>query len=66
MAGHLTPNLLEESLNDFNDLKGYIPRIIVAHMNPSWEATVRRELAEVKQRLGLDIQISEADMVLEI
>ena len=66
VAGHLTPNLLEESLNDFKELKRYIPRIIVAHMNPSWEATVRRELAEVEQRLGLDIQISEADMVLDI
>ena len=66
VAGHLTPNLLEESLNDFKDLKGYIPKIIVAHMNPAWEATVRRELAEVEQRLGLDIQISEADMVLDI
>ena len=66
VAGHLTPNLLEESLNDFNDLKGYIPRIIVAHMNPAWEATVRRELADVERRLGLDIQISEADMVLDI
>ena len=66
VAGHLTPNLLEESLNDFKDLKGDIPKIIGAHMNPAWEATVRRELAEVEQRLGLDIQISEADMVLVI
>ena len=66
VAGHLTPNLLEESLNDFKDRWGYIPRVIVAHMSPPWEETVRRELAEVEQRLGLDIQISEADMVLDI
>ena len=65
-AGHLTPNLLEESLNDFKDRFCYIPRVIVAHMNPPWEAAVRKELAEVERRLGLEIQISAADMVLEI
>lgn len=66
VSGHLTPDLLEESLNDFKELKGYIPRIIVAHMNPASEAAVRRELADLQRRLGLDIQISEADMVLDI
>ena len=66
MAGHLTPNLLEETLNDFKELKNYIPKIIVAHMNPAWEVIVRRELAEVRGRLGIYIQISEADMVLDI
>ena len=66
VAGHLTPNLLEETLSDFKELKGYIPKIIVAHMNPAWEATVRRELAEVQRRLGFELQISEADMVLNI
>ncbi|MEC9280374.1 MAG: hypothetical protein VX947_05740, partial [Chloroflexota bacterium] len=66
VAGHLTPNLLEETLSDFKELKGYIPKIIVAHMNPVWEATVRRELAEVQRRLGFELRISEADMELDI
>lgn len=66
VAGHLTPNLLEEALNDFQVLKGYIPKIIVAHMNPAWEVTIRRELADVERRLGIRIEVSEADMVLDI
>ena len=57
---------MKKALNEFKELKGYIARIIVAHMNQAWEATIRIELADMEQRLGLEIQISEADMVLEI
>ena len=65
-AGHLTPKFFEETMIDFKDRKGYLPRVIVAHMNPPWEATVRRELKEVGERLSLDILVSHADMRISI
>jgi hypothetical protein len=35
-------------------------------MNPPWEADIKRELAGVKDRLGLDILISSPDIRVEI
>lgn len=65
-VGHLTPRLLEEALIAFMDQKGYHPRVIVAHMNPPWEAAIRRELAEVGSRLGIDMLVSEAGTKVDI
>ena len=58
VIGHLTPRLLEKSLTDFVSQKGYAPKVIVAHINPPWEDDIRRELADVQERLGLDILVS--------
>ena len=58
VIGHLTPRLLEKSLADFVGQKGYAPKVIVAHINPPWEDDIRRELADVQERLGLDILVS--------
>jgi len=54
-ALHLTPELLKEELLDFRRLKGYLPRVITVHMNPSQEDTIRLELGEVARELGADI-----------
>jgi hypothetical protein len=62
----LTPHLLEEALAVFKNRWGYLPRVIVAHMNPPWEAVIRRELAEVERRLGIEILISRADTKVDI
>lgn len=66
VAGHLTPRLLEESLVAFQNKLGYFPRVIVAHMSPPWEATIRAELKEVEARLGIDILITSADTRVEL
>jgi ribonuclease BN (tRNA processing enzyme) len=54
-ALHLTPELLKEELLIFRSLKGYLPRIITVHMNPSQEETIRLELGEAARELGADI-----------
>ena len=54
-ALHLTPELLKEELLDFRRLKGYLPHVVTVHMNPSQEATIRRELTELALELGADI-----------
>ena len=65
-SGHLTPRLLEEALVAFRENRGYLPRVIVGHMNPPWEADIKRELAGVKDRLDLDMLVSSPDIRVEI
>ena len=65
-AGHLTPAFLSEALASFRQQRGYVPRVIVSHMNPPWEKAVREELKGVSKELGLDLLISAADMTLKL
>jgi ribonuclease BN (tRNA processing enzyme) len=65
-AGHLTPALLREALLSFKMRNGYLPRVIVAHTNPPWEAAVRTELQALSAELGADILVSHADMTVTV
>ena len=61
-VGHLTPGLLKETLVDFKGRHGYLPKVLVTHINPPWEVAVRRELAIVSEELGHEILVTESDM----
>jgi ribonuclease BN (tRNA processing enzyme) len=50
--GHFTPNLLQAELTSFRKLKGYLPQVVVVHMNPELEEEIKAELAVVAQALG--------------
>ncbi len=65
-AGHLTPDHLEQTLEGFRHQHGYLPRVIVGHINPPWEDAVRREVAAVAEKLGIEILVPEADTVLDL
>ena len=65
-VGHLTPDLLEDALRSFDRQRGYLPRVIVSHMNPPWEESVREELKVLSQRMGLEILVSSADMIVDL
>lgn len=65
-AVHLTPAYLEEALVEFRRRKGYLPRVIVGHMNPPFEQDVRAEVKQVADNLGIDIMVAEADMRLTL
>jgi len=65
-VGHLTPRLLEAELQAFDKGHAYIPRVIVTHMNPPWEAAIRQELESVAANLGTEIVISQAGMNVDI
>lgn len=56
--GHLTPSLLEAELTDFQSVRGYLPKVVVTHMNPPWDATIRSEIATLAQSLGADISVA--------
>ncbi len=65
-AGHLTPKLLLETLTHFKAKHGRLPKVIVSHMSPAWEAAVRAELPAVAEELGLDLTVSRADMTFSL
>jgi ribonuclease BN (tRNA processing enzyme) len=66
VAGHLTPALLEAELVAFRDQKGYLPRVVVCHVNQLGEDDVRRELAEVARRLQATIEIAREGMRIDL
>ena len=64
--GHLTPALLGEELTRFKQERGYLPRVIVSHMNPPWESSVRKELEALSKRMGHELLVAHADMTLDL
>ena len=52
---HLTPALLKAELISFNDIRGYLPRVITVHLSPLIEAEIVTELAAVAAETGADI-----------
>ena len=66
MGRHLTPSLLQRELEAYLAQKGALPPILAVHLNPEWEADIRRELAEVSSALQAEITPAEEGMVLEV
>lgn len=65
-SGHLTPNLLKQELITFRELKGYLPRVVVVHMNPISEETIKAEVATVAQDLNNPITLGYEGMKLDL
>ncbi len=53
--GHLTPNLLQQELTNFHDLKGYFPQTFTVHLSPGGEKEIKAELEQVGENLGIHI-----------
>jgi ribonuclease BN (tRNA processing enzyme) len=64
--GHLTPELLKKELISFREIKGYIPRVVLVHMNPELESNIRAETAQVAKELGASIEAGYEGLRLEI
>ena len=65
-SGHLTPNLLMGALDEFRQLHGRTPQVLVSHINPAWEAAVRDDLAEITSASGQRFIIAAADMRMDL
>ena len=48
---HFTPKLLKEELLAFREIKGYLPKIVIVHMNPDLEAEIKAELEAAAREL---------------
>ncbi|MFC1860249.1 MBL fold metallo-hydrolase [Chloroflexota bacterium] len=64
--GHLTPNLLRQELTSFQELKGYLPQVVIVHLNPGLEAEIRAEVATVAEDLNHPISIGYEGMELHL
>ncbi len=65
-SGHLTPNLLQQELDDFHRLKGYLPLIIAVHMNPVEEKVIATEIAAIARSLNCQIKLAHEGMLLNL
>ncbi len=64
--GHMTPLSLERVLTIFHELQGYYPQTVCVHINPSYEADIRRELSELSTRLDADITAGSEGQTFEV
>jgi len=65
-SGHLTPALLKQELVSFRKVNGYLPRVVVVHMNPALEEEIATEIAVVAEALGSSITLGYEGMELNL
>ncbi|MFC1899581.1 MBL fold metallo-hydrolase [Chloroflexota bacterium] len=64
--GHLTPNLLRQELSEFLRIKGYLPQVVLVHLNPNLEAEIKGEIDIVAAELNHEIRLAYEDMELHL
>ena len=65
-SGHLTPSLLKKELTNFREVKGYLPQVVVVHMNPGLEEEIKVEIAAVAEALNSSITLAHEGMQLHL
>ena len=65
-SGHLTPSLLKQELVNFRGIKGYLPQVVVVHMNPELEKEIEAEIAAVAEALDSSITLAYEGMQLRV
>jgi ribonuclease BN (tRNA processing enzyme) len=65
-SGHLTPGLLGRELDGFRRLKGYLPQVVLLHMNPEEENEITDEIAAVARSLNASIQLGYEGMEINL
>ena len=65
-SGHLTPSLLRQELTSFQEVNGYLPKVVVVHMNPALEKEIAAEIAAVERELGGLITLAYEGMQLNL
>ena len=64
--GHLTPTLLKQELTSFRKLRGYLPQVVVVHLNPLLEEEIKAEIAAVAEDLNHPISVGYEGMQLSL
>jgi len=62
MFGHLYPRQLQTELEAFRARKGYLPTVYLIHVNPFYEAEIRKEVADVAKNLGATVEVATEGM----
>ena len=66
VKGHLTPTLLKQELISFREVKGYLPQVVVIHMDPKLEKEIEAEIAVVAEELDNSITVGYEGMQLHL
>ncbi|MFO8101736.1 MAG: hypothetical protein R6U37_06195 [Dehalococcoidia bacterium] len=61
-AGHLYPSLLKEELISFRQIRGYLPKVIVTHMNPEVESEINEQIQRLAGELNAQISLAYEGM----
>lgn len=65
-AGHLTPTLLQKELESFRKIKGYLPQVVLVHINPLIEKVINTEISAVEKALRTKITLGREGMTITI
>ncbi len=65
-TGHLTPSLLKQELITFQEIKGYLPQVVLVHMSPTLEEEIKAELAIVTKALKHPITLAHEGMKIKL
>jgi len=65
-SGHLTPSFLKRELISFQEVKGYLPQVVVIHMSPNLEEEIAAEITAVAQGLDKPITLAYEGMQLHL
>ena len=63
---HLTPGLLKTELEMFREIKGYLPQVMLVHMNPRQEKEIGAEIAESASALNCSITLAREGMLVAL
>ena len=65
-TGHLTAELLKQELDSFREMKGYLPQVVLVHMNPLDEKVIKSEVAAAAGALKTSIRFGHEGMILRL
>ena len=65
-TGHLTAELLKQELDSFREIKGYLPQVVLVHMNPLDEKVIKSEVAAATGTLKTSIRFGHEGMTLRL
>jgi ribonuclease BN (tRNA processing enzyme) len=65
-TGHLTSERFQKEMESFREIKGYLPQIVLVHVNPIDEKGIKAEVDKVARALGTTIRFGDEGMVLRL
>jgi ribonuclease BN (tRNA processing enzyme) len=65
-SGHMTPGLVHQELETFRKLKGYLPQVILVHMNPLEEKEIEPQIKAVAKSLNATIRMGREGMRIQL
>lgn len=64
--GHLCPDLLKVELSGFQQTKGYLPHVIMTHIDPREEDTIKQEARQLAAETGTKISVAHEGMTIQL